>query len=140
MTAFKWLAIALGAYLALVVAFEGVVGFLGKRDAESGEPPAAPFIVLTTREGGVAHDTVIAGVELDGRVYVSANHWPRAWYRRARANPEVEVTRDGERKPFRVVPVDGGERERIAARYPLPFAIRVLAGFPPRAYLRLDPR
>ena len=33
MRAIKWLAIALGAYLALVVAFECLVGFMGKRQA-----------------------------------------------------------------------------------------------------------
>src|SRR5512145_3237993 len=119
MRVIKWLAIAVVAYVGLVVAFECLVGFIGRRQAETGMQPGEAWIVLTTTDAGRSQDTVIAGVELDGRLFVSANHWPRAWYERAVANPDVEVTRAGERKPFRAVPVEGEERERIAERYRL---------------------
>jgi hypothetical protein len=38
------------------------------------------------------------------------------------------------------VPISGEERDRVARVYSLPFAARLLTGFPPRAFLRLDPR
>jgi len=71
---------------------------------------------------------------------VSANHWPRPWYHRALANPAVEVTEKGERRPFTAVPVTGAELERIQERYPFPLMLKLLTGFAPRKFLRLDPR
>jgi hypothetical protein len=85
-------------------------------------------------------NTVVAGVESDDRLYVSTNHWFRGWYHRALENPDVEITRGGERIELRAVPVAGSERERIARVYRLPWIIRLLTGFPPRAFLRLDAR
>ena len=41
---------------------------------------------------------------------------------------------------FRAVPVTGAERDQISRDYSLPFWVRLLTGFPPRSYLRLDPR
>ncbi|MGH9884855.1 MAG: nitroreductase/quinone reductase family protein [bacterium] len=141
MKAIKWLAIALVAYVGLVVAFEGLVGFMGKRQAERGVQPGEQWIVITTTDtAGATHDTVIAGVERDGQLYVSANHWPRGWYTRAVAHPDVEVARGPEKKPYRAVPLEGEDRTRIAAQYELPWFIRFLTGFPPRSFLHLDPR
>lgn len=82
----------------------------------------------------------MAGVESAGQLYVSANHWPRAWYERAVENPEVEIAHEGATTARRAVPVNGAERARIARDYRLPLAVRFLSGFPPRAFLRLDPR
>jgi hypothetical protein len=140
MKAIKWLAIAVVAYLGIVVAFEGLVMFMGARQAETGVQPGEAWIVITTTDAAGSHDTVIAGVEREGQLFVSANHWPRGWHTRAVANPEVEVTRAGEKKPYRAVPLDGEAREKIAASYVLPWPLRFLTGFPPRAYLRLDTR
>ena len=140
MKALKWLVIVLAAYLGIVVAFEGLVAFMGKRQADSGVQPGETWIVITTADGAGSKDTVIAGVEREGQLYVSANHWPRGWYNRAIANPEVEVARGGEKQPYRAVPLEGEERDKIAASYVLPWPLRFLTGFPPRAYLRLDPR
>jgi len=141
MKALKWLGLALLGYVALVVAFEVLVGFMGARDAKRGRAGGDSFLVITTkRSDGAPSNTVVAGVESDGRLYVSANHWPRGWYERALANPEVEVTRGGGTAPYRAVPLGTEELERVARDYQLPFAIRVLTGFPPRRFLRLDPR
>jgi hypothetical protein len=137
--ALKRLAIALAAYVALVAAFESLVLFMGKRQADRGLQPGEHWIALTTTDAGGPHVTVIAGVEVDGQLYVSANHWPRGWYRRALAHPEVEVERGGKRGPYRAEPVEGPERARVAAQYRLPFPIRLLSGFPPRSFLRLVP-
>ncbi len=141
MKAVKLLAIALGIYLGIVVAFESLVGFMGQRHADRGVQPGESWLVITTTDAdGSTHDTVVAGVETGGQLYVSANHWPRAWYNQAVANPDVEIALRGERKAYRAVPVTGEERTRIARDYHLPMVIRVLSGFPPRSFLRLDPR
>ena len=96
--------------------------------------------MITTKDAGESSDTVVAGAESAGRLYVSANHWPRGWYQRAVANPEVEIVRGGEKTARHAVPVTGAERDQIARDYPLPVWIRLLTGFPPRSFLRLDPR
>jgi hypothetical protein len=141
MKAIKRVAIVLGAYLGIVVAFESLVGFMGASHADRGVQPDEDWVLLTTKTAdGSTNDTVVAGVESGGHLYVAANHWPRAWYDEAVESPEVELTRRGERIAYRAVPVSGAERERIAGEYRLPWAIRLLTGFPPRAFLRLDPR
>jgi hypothetical protein len=113
---------------------------MGQRQAARGVQPGEDWLVLTTAEEGRRIDTVVAGVESDGKLYVSANHWLRGWYQRALQNPEVEVTRAGEQRAYRAGVVSGEEWGRIARDYHLPFWIRLLTGFPPRSFLRLDPR
>lgn len=141
MKAIKWLGVVLGVYVGLVVAFESLVGFMGKRQAARGVSADEQWAVITTTDSdGSAKSTVVAGVEVGGQLYVSANHWPRGWYNRAVEHPDVEVTRAGEKKPYRAVPLTGEEEARIARDYQLPWAIRFLTGFPPRSFLRLDPR
>jgi len=140
MRAIKLLAILLGAYLAIVVAFESLVGIMGRRQAARGVQPGESWLVITTSDARGSTDTVVAGVESGGQLYVAANHWIHGWYDRAIANPDVEITRAGERLAYRAVPVTGEERDHIARDYRLPWAIRVLTGFPPRSFLRLDPR
>lgn len=137
----KLLAIALAAYLGLVVAFESLVGVMGQRQASRGIQPGEGWLIITTTSAdGTAKNTVVAGVESDGKLYVAANHWPRAWYDRAVENPDVAVVRDGEKSARRAVPVTGPELDRITRDYALPWAIRFLTGFPPRSFLRLDPQ
>jgi len=135
----KWLAITVGAYVVIVVAFESLVVFMGHRQAEHGVAPGEHWLVITTRDANGSRDTVVGGVEVDGRLYVAANHWPRGWFERALANPDVDVARNGIRARYRAEPVSGAERERIEAHYAIPLAIRVLTGFPPRSFLRLEP-
>jgi len=134
------LAIVLGVYFGLVVAFEFFVVIMGNRQAARGVQRGESWLVITTTDADESTDTVVAGVESGGHLYVAANHWPRSWYSRAAKNPDVELTRAGERMPHRAVPVTGEERVRIAQAYDLPWVIRLLTGFPPRSFLRLDPR
>jgi hypothetical protein len=136
------LAIAFGGYVALVVTVESLVGVMGKRQAERGLQPGESWLVITTTgDDASTNNTVVAGVVSEGKLYVSANHWPRAWYRRALRNPDVEVERGGEKTPHRAVPVIAEEeRARIARDYRLPLFLRFLTGFPPRSFLRLEPR
>jgi hypothetical protein len=137
----KILGISLVVYVGLVIAFECLVGFMGQRQARNGVAPDEDWIVISTTDAdGAAKDTVIAGVEMDGQLYVAANHWPRGWYKRAIAHPDVELTRAGEMTPRRAVPGTGEELARIAHDYEMPWPVRFLTGFPPRAFLRLDPR
>lgn len=141
MKALRPVVIALAMYVGLVVAFESFVVIMGKRQADRGVGPDEGWLVIITTDAhGGANETVVAGVESAGHLYVAANHWPRRWYQRALENPDVEIDRAGERLGYRAVPVAGGERERIVADYSLPWFVRFLTGFPPRSFLRLDPR
>ena len=141
MKAIKLLAIVLGVYVGLVVAVESLVGIMGGRHVTRGVQPGETWLLIsTTAADGVRKDAVVAGVESDGKLYVAANHWPRGWYNRAVENADVEITREGKKIASRAVPVSGEERVRIAEDYSLPWIVRLLTGFPPRSFLRLDPR
>ena len=125
--------IVLLVWVGLVAAFESLIGVL--------QPAAGTTLVITTTDaGGAAHDRVVAKLESDGHLYVAANHWPRAWYRRALANPDVSATIDGTKRDYRAVPVTGAEHDQVNAANRLPLGFRILTGFPPRLFLRLDPR
>ena len=133
MRAVKILAIVLVVYVGIVVAFESLIGTL--------QPTNDGTLVITTFEaGGKSHDRVVAKLESDGKLYVAVNHWPRAWYHRAVANPDVQVTLGGEKKDYRAVEVEGEEYAKVNGQHALPFVFRVLTGFPQRRLLRLDPR
>ena len=62
-----------------------------------------------------------------------------AEYNRALENPQVQVTMDGEKGAYMAVPVTDEEHDRVNAESPLGM-IRILMGFPPRYFVRLDPR
>jgi hypothetical protein len=133
MKAFKLAAIAAVAYVGIVVAFESMIGYL--------QPMPGSTLVITTFDGeGTPHDRVVSRLESDGRVYVAANHWPRAWYHRALETPDVQVTVDGTRIDYRAVPVTGAEHDRVDAANRLGLGFRFVTGVPPRHFLRLDPR
>ena len=120
-------------WVGIVTVFESLIGYL--------QPSAGSTLVITTFDaGGAAHDRVVSRLESDGKLYVAANHWPRAWYRRALANPEVQATIDGEKRDLRAVPVTGEEHARVDAAHGLGLVFRILTGFPPRYFVRLDPR
>jgi hypothetical protein len=119
-------------YAGIVVAFESLIGVI--------QPTAGATLVITTfDENGAAHDRVVSRLESDGKLYVAANHWPRAWYKRALANPRVQVTLEGAKGDYRAVPVTGAEHDRVDRENSLPAFFRILTGFPPRYFVRLDP-
>ena len=133
MKALKIAAIVLLVYVGIVAAFESLIGTLQPHQARrSSSPPSTPT--------GSAHDRVVSRLESDGKLYVAANHWPRAWYRRALANPEVKVTLDGAKADYRAVPVTGAEHDRVESENRHGLFFRFLTGFPPRYFVRLDPR
>ena len=133
MKAVKILAIVLVAYVGVVAIFESLIGVM--------QPAGDGTLVITTFDtSGAAHDRVVSKLEVDGKLYVAANHWPRAWYSRALENPAVEATVDGAKGSYQAVAVTGAEHERVNTEKALGPVFRVLTGFPPRLFLRLDPR
>ncbi len=133
MKALKIVATVVLVYVGIVVAFESMIGYF--------QPTAGSTLVITTLDGdGTPHDRVVSRLESDGQLYVAANHWPRAWYNRALANPEVHVTLDGEKGDYRAVPVTGVEHDRVGSDNSLGVVFRILTGFPPRYFVRLDSR
>lgn len=133
MKAVKIVGIAVVAYIGVVVAFETLLGIVQPKSE-------ATLLIATFEADGTRHERVVSRLESAGALYVAANHWPRAWFRRALDNPEVEVTQEGETAPYQAVPVDGAEHERVNGDNPLPVPFRILTGFPPRYFVRLDPR
>ena len=131
MRAVRIAGIVLVSYVLIVVAFESLIGYF--------QPEAPDTLVLTTvgADGG-ATDRVLQALHSDGQLYVAVNHWPRAWHRRALANPSVQVTRDGETRNYRAVPVTGDEFARVDGEHARPLAFLLLTGFPPRHLVRLD--
>ena len=104
------------------------------------QPETGTTIVLSTTDAdGTSHDRVLSPIDDDGQLFVAANHWPRAWYRRALENPDVRVTRDGHTADYRAVPVSEAERERLLDESGFPTFAYLFTGFAPRQFLRLDP-
>jgi hypothetical protein len=133
MKALKIIGIVALVYVGIVVAFESLIGYF--------QPTAGSVLVITTFDGdGTSHDRVVSRLESNGQLYVAANHWPRAWYKRALGNPEVKVTLDGEKRDYRVAPISGAEHDRVDGEHSLGVVFRILTGFPPRFLVRLDPR
>jgi len=120
-------------YVGIVAAFESLIGYF--------QPAGGTTLVITTMGGdGASHDRVVSKLTSNGHLYVAANHWPRAWYRRALANPNVQATVDGQKADYTAVPVTGTEHDQVESDNRLPFVFRILTGFPPRYFVRLDPR
>ena len=78
---------------------------------------SAEVVVLETRDaGGASHETRLWVVDHDGVAWLRTGDPESPWLARVRAHPEVVVTRNGERRPFRATPVeDDTTRARINA-------------------------
>jgi hypothetical protein len=119
-------------YVYQVVSFEMR---LGRNQPEN----PSTIVIATFNADNERHERVLRLVEIDGHAYVAAQHWPRAWYRQALARPEIEVKMDDVFAPYRAVPVEGAEDERVRGIYTVTWRFRYQTGFPPRRFLRLDP-
>lgn len=119
-------------YIGVVAAFESYLGYVQPENQRT-------LIITTTDANGTTNDRVLASLESDGQLYVAANHWPRAWYRQALANPNVQVTLGVEKSVFVAVPITGEEAVRVNSEHRHGLGFRILTGFPPRYFLRLDP-
>lgn len=120
-------------YAGIVFAFESLLGIV--QPAGQGT-----LVITTTGDDGSSSNRVVARLESNGQLYVAANHWPRAWYAQALAHPNVQITLDGSTRDYRAVPVDGEEHGLVNSEHSLGLVFRVLTGFPPRYFVRLDPR
>ncbi|MDK1023018.1 MAG: nitroreductase/quinone reductase family protein [Gammaproteobacteria bacterium] len=129
----KIIAILCLVYVGIVAAFESLLGYFQPEGQST-------LVITTTDEDGIANDRVVARLESNGQLYVAANHWPRAWYNHALENPNVQVTFDGEKGTYLAVPVTDEEHERVNSEHSLGIVFRILTGFPPRYFVRLDPR
>ena len=105
------------------------------------QPEMGDVVVLTfTDAEGESVRRVLSPIDDDGQLYLSANHWPRAWFRTVVANPDVQITRGGETRDYRVAEISGDELAEIEERHAHPFLVWVGMGFAPREFVRLDPR
>ncbi len=133
MNALKPIAIAVCVYVGVVFAFETLIGVF--------QPTNESTLVLTTRDrDGNTNERVLTRLESGGQLYVAANHWPRRWYHRVLEHPEVEIALEGETGAYRAVPVAGAEHDRVNEENDTGVVFRILTGFPPRKFVRLDPR
>ena len=128
------LAVLFLAYLAWVVSFELWIGLEQPRFGNS------TLVITTTDADGDPHERVLGRLQDGEDLYVAVNHWPRAWYRQALANPDVEVTMNGETHPYRAIPVSDEEHDYLMERFPIGFGGRAQMGFAPRYFLKLEPR
>ena len=126
-------------YVSLVFFFEAV--FLGLFQPTIESERLKNLVMTTTDSTGHPDSRKITYVVVDGRIYVSAHHWPRAWYHQAIKDPNVVVDLKGYKSDYLAVPVAGQEFQSVSEAFPLPFVVRFLMGFPPqRNILRLDPQ
>ena len=128
----KRVAILLIAYVLIVVAFESMIGIL--------QPQNQATLVITTSDlNGNMTERVVSRLESQGQLYVAANHWPRAWYNQALLEPRVQVDLGGSKANYTAIPVGESEHDRVNRENDLGLGFRILTGFPPRNFLRLDP-
>ncbi len=121
-----------GVYVGIIVAFESLLGYFQPANEST-------LVITTTDEGGTTNDRVLARLESNGQLFVAANHWPRAWYKQALENPSVQVALDGEKEAYLAIPVTAEEHDRVNSENSTGIAFRILTGFAPRYFVRLDP-
>lgn len=128
----KILAVVLGIYVGIVIAFESLIGYF--------QPQSDNTLVLATADDdGVVRQRVLTRIENDGGLYVAVNHWPRAWYHRVLEFPDVTVTLGEIRLSATALRVtDPLEIAAVTETAPAPLMFRILTGFPPRYFVRLD--
>jgi hypothetical protein len=132
-------AIFFGVYVVLGLALDGAIGYF--------QPQRGTTAVLRSfDEQGKPHDTVLSLLDDGSTLWVESGHWFRGWYHRIRRNPDVELVRGGETRPYRAVPLDTPEAlEQVqklmgkgrGAGY---WAGRAMLLFAPIKPVRLDPR
>ena len=132
MRALRRIALLVLIYIAIIATFESLLGYF--------QPSGQGSLVITTAdEDGTRHDRVLARLQSNGELFVAVNHWPRAWYGRALENPSVQVAVNGVTGAYMAVPVSDEEHDRVNREHSLGVVFRILTGFPPRYFLRLDP-
>lgn len=139
----KLAGIALLAYVALVVVFETFLGTVQPSfEMKPGEEWGSTIRIATIGKDGSRQERMVTPMISKGQLYVSANHWPRSWYNRVLENPEVQITNRNETKDYRAVPIDPASEEhaQVQQEHPHSFGFRFMTGFPPRRFVRFEPR
>ena len=132
MPALKRITLLVLIYIGIIATFESLLGYF--------QPAGQSTLVITTAdEDGTRHDRVLARLQSNGQLFVAVNHWPRAWYGRALENPSVQVAVNGVTGAYMAVPASDEEHDRVNREHSLGLVFRILTGFPPRYFLRLDP-
>lgn len=133
MKVLKLFLILIFVYIGIVVVFESLLGYFQPANQNT-------LVITTTDEDGNTNDRVLARLESNGQLYVAANHWPRAWYTQALENPNVQIAFDGEKEAYLAIPVTDEEHDRVNSENRHGIVFLILTGFPPRYFVRLDPR
>ena len=71
---------------------------------------------------------------------MAVNHWPRAWARRLQRNSDVQISYKGITSDYSAVVLTGDEHEQGKIDFSVPFSYKFMTGFPPRYFVRLDPK
>jgi hypothetical protein len=143
MNLIRYAAIAALAYVGLVVLAETLLGFVQPR---FDRPPVGEWegtiVITTVGSDGSTEKRVVTPMLSDGRLIVSANHWPRSWYRRVLENQDVQITSGGKTTDFRavIIPPDSPEHDELEREHPHSALFRFATGYPPRRFVRLEPR
>ena len=120
-------------YVVLVIAFETFLGIM--------QPSSGDTMVITSFEAnGEAINRVVSRLEKGSNIFVAVNHWPRAWARRIELNPNVQITHNESTLNYNAVSLEVEEHSQASIDFPVPFAFRVLTGFPPRYFFRFELR
>lgn len=80
----------------------------------------------------------LAGYEFEGELYVSSNHWFRSWYYAALQAPDLLLVQDEKSERRRAVEVSEAQHERLLEDYRMGFVLRLICGFAPSKFLRLE--
>ena len=117
-------------YVGVVAIFESLLGYF--------QPTNSKTLRIITYAEGEPKTRVVNKLYSDGALYVAANHWPRRWYYEATKNPKVGIKLRDEIILFRAISANLLEDEKVSSQNPLPLSFRLLTGFPPRKFLRLE--
>ena len=132
----KIILILAGIYVGIVVIFESLLGYYQPRGEEN-------LVITVTEDDGTESKRVLSLFESQGELYLAANHWPRAWFRQVKRNPNVHIEFGGARAEqsgnFTAIPIDGADHDRVLNDNRIPFFGRFLMGFPPREFVRIEP-
>ena len=80
-------------YVGIVILFESFLGYLQPQNEQT-------LVLSVTDDSGTVHERVLSRIELEERLYVAVNHWPRQWFQLAMEKPNVKVTYSGKRGPL----------------------------------------
>ena len=94
-------------YSVIIVIFEVLLAYYQPQNEHA-------TLVITTVKHGHQKSRVLSKIDYQGNLYVSANHWPRAWYKQSLANPNIKVTYKGKTEDYTAISVSQLEHDRLS--------------------------